>query len=386
MGDGAYRTIAEAYRYASRRPLPRVRRSKLYDVVFYCEQPSHWQNIELVVGRLLSEMPWLKVRLVTTYDSDDYRGVNYPAELKVDFGIPKSELSHLNTRILFTPYVGLARVLRPKEAIVVHALVSLTGLDGVYSPEMFDNYDFIVCAGPHHIRDFQRWADSNSHLRGKVLVAAGYPKLDLTIRRVGEMPTPDSDAFTVVYAPTHVYAVNEKLASLRAHGDLIVDALLAAGFEVIFRPHPESFNDADKCIIQRILERHKLNEKFRIDRSKNYMETYAKADLMVTDLSGTGFTFSLSFLRPTIFFAADEIAEQGLRGIQFEDRGRIGGLARSVPELIDAIGRIRVSGTPEDILRYREQTVFNVGSSADSVASTLSALFDGKWGSEWIKL
>lgn len=92
-----------------------------------------------------------------------------------------------------------------------------------------------------------------------------------------------------------------------------------------------SFNDSDKSVVARIVDESSGNASLSIDRSKNYIATYAKANAMVTDLSGTGFTFSLSFLRPAVFFAPNEQAEEGLRGIQFEDRDQIGGVARSIP-------------------------------------------------------
>ena len=387
VGEGSYFRLVGLYRYILIRPKLSDGFGRPYDIVFYCEQPSHWQNIELVVRRLIQVCPILKVRLVATYSQDDYPDADYPADLKIDFQIPASILRFLNTRLLYTAYVGLDSSMRPRRATVVHTLVSLTGLDGVYASQMFDSYDYILCAGPHQMCDFRRWSEINAQLRQTTLIPAGYPKLDLMVAQVQALAPPAADAFTVVYAPTHVYSVNEKLASLREYGEAIVDALLAADLRVVFRPHPVSFRDADSSIIEKIIEKYSANGNFFVDRSRDYLTSYARANLMVTDLSGTGFTFSLSFLRPSVFFAANEEAEQGLHGIQFEDREAIGGLVRSVPELIQAISRARSGGiSKEEILAYRDRALFNVGCSAEYIVDALSAVLDSREGSDWVRL
>ena len=357
-----------------------------YDIVFYCEQPSHWQNVELVVASLMAERPEMKICLVTTFGQEQYREAEYPMGLQVVFGIPASMLRYLRTKILYTPFTGMVSRLRPKNATVIHTLVSLTSLDGVYSNAVFDNYDYIVCAGPHHSEDFKRWAASNIKLAGRILIPAGYPKLDLMLEEIGHLKSPPAETFTVVYAPTHVYPVNEEFASLRKHGEEIVDALLGAGFHVIFRPHPVSFNDSDKSVVARIVDESSGNASLSIDRSKNYIATYAKANAMVTDLSGTGFTFSLSFLRPAVFFAPNEQAEEGLRGIQFEDRDQIGGVARSIPELIARLNEVRTQDMSDTITEYRNRTVYNVGCSAKYIADAVLAILEDRRGSDWVEL
>lgn len=395
VGASTYTAVAKCYRIVRRHIKPRYQRiatwklartefSGEFDVVLYCEQPAHWQSIELI-ATLLSARPNIRVLLIASYVKDDYPDADYPRRLRIAFGIPKAILGHLRTRILYTAYTGLESALRPKEAIIVHSLVSLTGLDGMYSSSSFDHYDYILCAGPHHIRDFKRWVHGNIRLRNKVLVPAGYPKLDLLLEQKKRIETLPPRGFTVVYAPTHVYPVNAKMASLREYGEAIVESLLRAGFRVIFRPHPLSFSE-DSEIIERIVKKHSMHENFSLDRSKNYLETYGRANLMVTDLSGTGFTFSLTFLRPTVFFAASGDAEIGLRGIQFEDRDKIGGLARSVPELLSKIARARSECWSSKIQSYRDDTVFNVGSSAECILATLTCILDGRRDDDWIQL
>jgi hypothetical protein len=117
-------------------------------------------------------------------------------------------------------------------------------LDGIFDDNTFDGYDYILCAGPHHLNFFKEWASRRPALSGKWL-PAGYPKLDLMLASHsanGRRMNPSATSI-VVYAPTHIYDPTATLASLRYYGEAIVCGLLAAGHRVIFRPHPGSFRD-----------------------------------------------------------------------------------------------------------------------------------------------
>src|SRR5262249_1743774 len=142
-------------------------------------------------------------------------------------------------------------------------------------------------------------------LLGKRLLPAGYPRLDhmLASHSAKRRPIARSTRSTVVYAPTHIFKPNEGLTSLRQHGEAIINALLAKGHRVFFRPHPISFLDQDRSVIDRICRLHAGNLDFSVDANRDYTESYSLADLMVTDTSGTGFSFSFSFGRPCIFFS-----------------------------------------------------------------------------------
>lgn len=398
LGDSNYAKLARYRRQATQRGRDLVASlARPYDITFFCEQPGHWQNVELVVRSLRALEPRIRMKMVVAYSASDYPEAAYPSFLRVDFGLPHSSLPSIKTHILYTPFSGIDSSSKPEHSTVVHALHSLTGLDGVYPHSMFDHYDYILCTGAHQIEDFERWGATNSKLKGKVLIPAGYPKLDLMIQATGQFPKTEAtgDSITVVYAPTLGSEVNG-LASLLSHGEQIVDSLLAEDYCVIFRPHPLSLadpgkvliegNDADRETIERISKKHSSNKRFTLDRSNSYLETYAKANVMVTDVSGTGFTFSLAFLRPSIFFAPNVQAEEGLRGIHFEDRHEIGGVVRSTQELTEMIHEFRNNPFADRLAAYRRRTLFNVGSSSTYIAGSLLSLLAGQAAEEWVRI
>lgn len=381
LGLRLYRFLSHLFRKISNHAI----RQK-YEIVFYCQQPGHWQNIANIVSALLIKNPQVKVLLIAGYKNDGYLDNQYPKNLKVIFNLPAHVLGLLKTKIVYTPVTGLSHECRPRGALLVHTLVSLTSLDGVYSAEMFDEYDYILCAGNYHFDDFKRWAVTNPKMQGKILVPAGYPKFDLMLSKAHSLSAQLKKSRVVIYAPTHVYPVNEKLASLRNYGEDIIEALLGADFEVIFRPHPVSFNDEDSLLVARIAKKYSINPSFHLDRSQSYFESYSKANMMVSDLSGTGFTFSVTFLRPTIFFVPNKDAELGLKGIQFDDRGKIGGVARSISELINTVESFCIKDISDDILNYRNETIYNPGSSAEYIVQALPTIIAGSKMPGWVAL
>jgi CDP-glycerol glycerophosphotransferase (TagB/SpsB family) len=263
----------------------------------------------------------------------------------------------------------------------------MASMDGMYLDHHFDGFDYVLCAGPHHIDSLRKLARRRASLAGLTLLPAGYPKLDLMLvapatKRLADTSSPP----TVVYAPTHVVPSNERLASLRSHGESIVATLLTGGYRVIFRPHPLSFSDLDRALIDRIRALHGDNPRFSLDMSKDYTRSYASADLMVTDLSGTGFTFSLTFTRPCIFFAPDAEAERGLSGIQFEDRDRIGAVVRNGTELLSRASELSRGDMTGQLERFRREFVFRTGESAAYIVTCLEDILAERERPEWIRL
>lgn len=349
-----------------------------YDVVFCCD-PMRWQNIKLVVEELVRRRPELRIAVAVAGAPGSIADLGALAGVTVIAHVTQSTLPAFKTKMLYFPAPDLPSYLRPAHAVVVHALMSMASLDGLYLDHHFDGFDYVMCGGPHHIDALRHLARRRPSLRGLKLIRAGYPKLDLMLAAPQtQLPRSSSPKASVVYAPTHVIPANEKLASLRRHGERIVDALLAGGYRVIFRPHPMSFMDEDRQLVERIDAANRGNPAFSLDRSKDYTQSYGSADFMVTDLSGTGFTYSLTFVRPCMFFAADEEAERGLNGAQFDDRHRIGAIVRDVSQLLPKAAELSRTDMTEDLLRFRGEFVFNAGRSAPEIVSALEDILAGR--------
>ena len=80
----------------------------------------------------------------------------------------------------------------------------------------------------------------------------------------------------------------------------IIDKILKkTNYNVVFRPHPSNLNYKN---VNKIMKKFVNNKRVKIDRTTNYLKTYSESELMISDLSGTAYTYSFLTHNPTIFF------------------------------------------------------------------------------------
>jgi hypothetical protein len=332
---------------------------------------SHVLNLGRV-PRLLAERGW-RVRCLHSFAEDAYVGERVDG-IEYFFAVPFDALGRQRSEVYLSPMVGQDRNF-PVGARRIHLLVSLDGIEGVYDPGHFDHYDVIAMAGEHHTAEFERHGRARGWTN-KVLLPVGYPKLDSQRRRAEVTPlAPRGDVPTVVFAPTHAYYVNEQFSALARYGRALVGALLDCGMRVVFRPHPDSWRDQDRTVVEQIVGTNRAHPRFEVDRAHDYFDSYARADAIVTDVSGTGFTFAFTFGRPAVYFAPNEALEAGRTGIQFEDRERIGFLARTVADVVSYVQKALAERAElrAGIERFRDGLIFNPGTSEEYLAGWIAS-------------
>lgn len=343
-------------------------------IVFFLPLEQHYLTVKGIPSRIQAALPHAEVVMLAAFPE---QGNQMDEGVQCHYEVSRFSCRLMRASLFITPWVGFSRCSIPLGAKSIHPLISLAGLEGVYAPHHFDGCDYVFCASHEQIDDFRRmrFARTISNLK---LVLGGYTKLDDQLESA-RLAKPDMR--TIVYAPTHAYSANMGLATVLSHAKTVVAALLNAGFKTVFRPHPASFGTVEEAlVIDSIVRENESNPMFSIDRSKDYSETYSASALMITDLSGTGFTFALSQGRPAIFFAPNEEAEAGLDGVHFRDRERIGRIVRKIDDLVPCIEDL-VKNMPEyseQIARYRDETIFNVGRSREAFVEAVGAILEGK--------
>ena len=68
---------------------------------------------------------------------------------------------------------------------------------------------------------------------------------------------------------------------------------------IIFRPHPSNLNSFK---VKEINNLFKKNKKFKLDKSIDYSKVYNSSLCLITDISGTAYTYAFLTKRPVIFF------------------------------------------------------------------------------------
>ncbi len=137
-------------------------------------------------------------------------------------------------------------------------------------------------AGADRVLDTLMWFDADR------LVHVGRPGLE----RVPPRQRPAGAPETVLYAPTWEGAQQSmSYSSVRSHGVALVRSLLAAGFRVVYRPHPRTganradVRAADAALRAVFAEDGVAATGSAVDPGRSVAEAFADADLLITDVS-----------------------------------------------------------------------------------------------------
>ncbi len=114
-------------------------------------------------------------------------------------------------------------------------------------------FDKVFVSGQQGV---ERYADHGVRIRPEQFALVGRPQIERIATR--DKPPAPGGPRTVLYAPTwHGGKPNTNYSSLSL-GSKIVDALLARGVTVIFRPHPQTYRDPDQTGLAQDIQ-HRLN-------------------------------------------------------------------------------------------------------------------------------
>jgi CDP-glycerol glycerophosphotransferase (TagB/SpsB family) len=111
----------------------------------------------------------------------------------------------------------------------------------------------------------------------------------------GSVSQSANDTKTVLLAPTW-----GETAILSRFGEKIISSLIGTGYNIIIRPHPQSF-ESEKELMEKLQSKFPNSEKLQWNRDNDNFEVLKKSDIMITDFSGVMFDYALIFDRPFIY-------------------------------------------------------------------------------------
>lgn len=84
------------------------------------------------------------------------------------------------------------------------------------------------------------------------------------------------------------------------YGERLIDALINTGYDVIYRPHPQSFI-ADRELMDRLEKKYMDSERFYWDMNSDNFDSLYKSDILISDFSGIIFDYAFCFDKPVIY-------------------------------------------------------------------------------------
>ena len=149
----------------------------------------------------------------------------------------------------------------------------------------------------------------------------GYFKLDVMLdNRINKKKKVSKKS--IIIAPTN-YLAFKKFSLYRHLDELIATLLKLNEYNIIFRPHPSNINSFN---VTQILNKYSNFNKFYFDKSSDYSKTYLNSLALITDISGTAYTYAFYTKNPVIFFRTyKKFLEKKFHNLKyFQDRKKIG--------------------------------------------------------------
>ena len=265
-------------------------------IVMYAESAAYWNTFR----PLLEECGrrGVAVQYLTSNEKDPVFEGGLPECITPRFiGTGNTAYTLLNfleadVFVLTTPGVDVLQIRRSKGVgKYIHVLHAPTDIH-IYKIFSFDFYDEILCSGQHQIRSIRALEEAR-HTKAKRLPLVGCPYYDVLLaRREADFvePTPNC----VLLAPTW-----GRNGMLTRPGSAIPKVLAEAGFDVIVRPHPQSFV-SELPLMEALQAELSGYANITWDRAPDGFASMGRAEVLVSDMSGIICDFAFVFLKPVI--------------------------------------------------------------------------------------
>ena len=159
-----------------------------------------------------------------------------------------------------------------------------------------DFYDAILLSGKYQ-EDEVRQLEKIRGIPSKELVLTGIPYLDEMKKRLDNTKSESKTDKkpTVLLAPS--WGSN---GILTAYGAPIIEYLLKTPYNIIIRPHPQSFT-SEKELMDSLMEQFPESDRLKWNRDTDNFDVLNEADILISDFSGVVLDFSLVFNKPIIY-------------------------------------------------------------------------------------
>ena len=164
-----------------------------------------------------------------------------------------------------------------------------------------------------------------------------------------------------------------------SHYDIgFAEKLAMHGFKLIFRPHPQSFKEESK-IVQKVKVRLEKYSNIEWDINPDGTESFKKADILISDMSGVKIDFAFIYRKP---FITLPVSLHNLEDFEIADLGgswteealqEIGYQIKSneIDKLDKIILKVLNEKTSILIEDFRNKHVYNWGNASNVIAEYL---------------
>lgn len=207
-----------------------------------------------------------------------------------------ARLNFLEANIVLstTPGLDVYQWKRSKKVDHYCHILHAAGEVSLYRMFGIDYYDSLLLSGEFQVQDVRKLEELRG-LPAKEIYKVGLPYMDEMVSRLKESGPVEEHERTVLLAPSWGPS-----AIFSKFGGKIIDKLLATGYHVIVRPHPQSF-ESEKDMLDKIMKKYPESDQLEWNRDRDNFEVLKRSDILISDFSGVTFDFALVYDKPIIY-------------------------------------------------------------------------------------
>lgn len=264
-------------------------------IIFYSEGGQYWNVFKPILEELSDR--GVNCSYLTSAKDDPGMGSEL-SSIHVEYiGEGNKAMFALNSLqadivVMTTP--GLDVLQLKRSAGVKHYCHIMHGMEdpSTYAPFGIDYFDSIMVNGVHQ-EEVIRELEAVKSLPAKLVGIIGSTYLDVMAEKMGEIDTVEGRK-TVLLAPSW----GEK-GFLTKYGERLISNLVNSDYNIIIRPHPQSFT-SEKEFIERLQAKFSAYENLSWDSEHDAFSALSRSDIMISDFSGIIFDYMFLFSKPVV--------------------------------------------------------------------------------------
>lgn len=358
-------------------------------IVIFNEGKTYWNTFKPVVEKLIEKNQQFAYY---TMDIEDpcLRIANRLMDNRYigDGNFAYSKIGNLNANVVLstTPNIGTKGYPIPRSKGIKKLVHLFHGFDDLafLHRGSLDYYDVVLLMGEFEIPIIRK-LESLRNLPSKELISAGLPYMDELLKKaeqsaykskqVAEKDFHNNSDITVLLAPSY----GEK-GFLHCYGTEFIEKLAEQNFNLILRPHPQSYK-FEKKLLNTAQEKLKKYNNIEWDYNPDGTQSFQKADILISDTSGVRLDFAFVYQKPFItmpisFEVLQDFEIVDLGGSWTEEAVKEIGYTLSENEITDLdmiIWKVLKEKTDEAIIEFRKKHIYNLGKSGEVIADYLIA-------------
>lgn len=269
--------------------------------VIYCEGKQYWNCFKPVLDAF--EKRQVTIDYLTSAKDDPVFECDYKFVKPEYIGEGNAAFARLNMLkadivLMTTPALDVYQMKRSKQVKHYAHIRHGTGDATMYRMFGLDYFDSVLLTGDYQKEDI-RTLEKMRGIKEKELVTVGCTYLDVLYERMKQIPAEENHQFTVLLSPSWGPS-----AILKKYGEKLIDPLLATGWHIIIRPHPQS-KKSESDMLESLQEKYKdaKNLEWNFDRDNIY--ALKRADIMISDFSSVIYDYTFMCDKPVMYVNAD---------------------------------------------------------------------------------